>query len=122
MGIEEKAETLSKIIDLKNRVDNHDKEISHVKTQIKTLNEKVNKHEEEDVLEKRKFENQIKRSIWEVFEMAKGHRKTIEEHSHRIEDSKERLDKLQDIVTWSVRLLLGLFITTLLGAILKFVL
>ena len=119
MAKEEKAETLTKIIELKNRVDNHDKEIHTVKTQIKDINEKIQKNKDEEVIERRKLENKIKRSIWEVLEMAKGNRKTIEEHSHRIEDSKERLDQLQDIVKWALRLLLGLFITTIIGALLR---
>ena len=119
MAKEEKAETLTKIIELKNRVDNHDKEIHTVKTQIKDINEKIQKNKDEEAIERRKLENKIKRSIWEVLEMAKGNRKTIEEHSHRIEDSKERLDQLQDIVKWALRLLLGLFITTIIGALLR---
>ncbi len=119
MAKEEKAETLTKIIELKNRVDNHDKEIHTVKTQIKDINEKIQKNKDEEVIERRKLENKIKRSIWEILEMAKGNRKTIEEHSHRIEDSKERLDQLQDIVKWALRLLLGLFITTIIGALLR---
>lgn len=119
MAKEEKAETLTKIIELKNRVDNHDKEIHTVKTQIKDINEKIQKNKDEEVIERRKLENKIKRSIWEVLEMAKGNRKVIEEHSHRIEDSKERLDQLQDIVKWALRLLLGLFITTIIGALLR---
>ena len=119
MAKEEKAETLTKIIELKNRVDNHDKEIHTVKTQIKDINEKIQKNKDEETIERRKLENKIKRSIWEVLEMAKGNRKTIEEHSHRIEDSKERLDQLQDIVKWALRLLLGLFITTIIGALLR---
>lgn len=119
MAKEEKAEALSKLIELKNKVDSHDKQLHVVNSQIKDMNEKIEKNRQEELLERRKLENKLKRSIWEVFEMAKGNRKVIEEHSHRIEDSKERLDQLQDIVKWSLRLLMGLFITTIIGALLR---
>lgn len=110
MEKEERADTLIKIIDLKNKVDEHEKEIHIIKTQVKDINEKIQKNKSEEVIERRKLENKIKRLIWEVFEIAKGNRKIIEEHNNRIEDTKEKLDQLQDIVKWALRLLLGLFI------------
>ena len=45
-----------------------------------------------------------------------------QEQNHRITDTKERVDKLQNIVSWAIYTIAGLFITTLIAAILKFVL
>ena len=112
---EQKAETLARMIGLHNQV-------SETKAQIRTLTARVDKLEEKNCVEHREMKNTIKHTAWEIGQLAIGHRAEIDKQNHRITDTKERVDKLQNIVSWAIYTIAGLFITTLIAAILKFVL
>ncbi len=99
----QKAETLKNLIGM------HEKQ-EKLQTEVKRLDTRVSVLERTNAQEHRLIKNQVKRTAWEVGKLATGHRKDIEEHSHRITDTKERLDDLQKIVNWAIYTIVGLFI------------
>lgn len=111
----QKAETLKNLIGM------HEKQ-AKLQSDVTRLDRRVTVLEETNTLEHRQIKNQVKRTAWEMGQLAIGHRKDIEAHSHRITDTKERLDDLQKIVNWTIYTIIGLFITTVLAAVIKFAL
>jgi DNA anti-recombination protein RmuC len=83
---------------------------------LETLESQVHQH----ASEQRRLSNQVKRTSWEVAKLALRQRKDVEDQSHRITDTKERLDKIQKIVDWTLYTILGLLLTTALGAVIKY--
>lgn len=117
----QKEAILRKLIDLKTDIQEAKREAHEAKFEVKRLAQRVEDVRMEGFDERRKLENKIKRSIWEVLEMTIGNRKKIEEVSRRAEDTSTRFDKIESIVTWTLRGIIGLFIATLVGAICKLV-
>lgn len=117
---QQKEAILHKLIELKTEVQDAKKEAHEAKFEVKKLERRVEEVRIEGFEERRKLENKIKHSIWEVFEMAAGNRKKIEEVSRRAEDTQERFDRIEEIVTWTLRGIVGLFVATIVGAILKY--
>jgi tetrahydromethanopterin S-methyltransferase subunit G len=118
---EQKEEILSRLIKVKQRVDTHDQQILEAHDRIDGLEEKVEEIRKEAYLDRRKFGNKIKRTTWELSKMAMGQRKIVEQHSFRLTDTKKRLDKVEKVVRWVGYTIAGLFVATLVGAVLKFV-
>jgi len=87
---------------------------------IKQLDKKIEEVRVENVIERRKLENKIKRSVWEVLQIALGNRKKIEEVSHRVTDTSERFDKIEQTIDWVMKTLIGLFITAVFGGIIAY--
>ena len=71
--------------------------------------------------EHRKTINQFKRSIWEITQIALGHKQDVEKLSHRIGDTEDRFNKIEGVVTWTMRGVIGLFLTTLVAAVFKYI-
>ena len=113
--VSEKAETLKNLIGMHERQSQTEKRVERLEKRVDVL-EKTNTSEH------RAINNQVKRTLWEMAQLAIGHRKDIEDHSHRITDTKERIDELQKIVNWAIYTVIGLFITTILAAVFKFAL
>jgi len=111
----QKAETLKNLIGMHEK---HEK----LQTEVKRLDTRVSVLEKTNAQEHRQIKNQVKRTAWEMGKLATGHRKDIEDQSHRITDTKERLDDLQKIVNWAIYTIVGLFITTVIAAVIKFAL
>ena len=117
---QQKEAILHKLIELKGEVQDAKKEAHEAKFAVKKLEQRVEEVRMEGFEERRKLENKIKHSVWEVFEIAIGNKKKIEELSRRAEDTQERFDRIEDIVTWTLRGIVGLFVATIVGAVLKF--
>jgi len=94
------------------------KENSFLKEQYKKTNIRVGMLEKE-IIEHRKTINNIKRNIWEVFEISIGNRKKVEKLSRRIEDTTEKYDRLQETINWISKLVIGLIITSVITAALN---
>lgn len=118
---QQKIATIHKIVELRTKTDEAIKEAKEAKMEVKRLAQRVEEVRLEGFDERRKLENKIKRSLWEVMQLALGNRKKVEEMSHRIEDTSEKLDKIQDIITWVFRGMIGLFAVTLVTALLKLI-
>jgi len=106
-----KTEIANRLIDLK-------KENGELKEQNKKTNVRVGMLEKE-MAEHRKTINQVKRSVWEVFEISTGNRKKVEELSRRVEDTAEKYDRIQDTINWMAKLVIGLIITSVITAALN---
>jgi len=106
-----KTEIANKLIDLK-------KENGDLKEQNKKTNIRVGILEKE-MAEHRKIINNVKRSIWEVFEISIGNRKKVEELSRRVEDTTEKYDQIQETINWISKLIVGLIITSVITAALN---
>ncbi len=118
---QQKIDTLSKIIEVKRELEETKKIAIDAKLETMKLSRRLDVVES-DSNEHRKNINHIKRSVWEVVQIAMGNKKQVEALSHRAEDTEERFDRIEEIMTWTMRGIVGLFLTTLVGAILKFVL
>lgn len=103
MDKEEKIEMIKDII-------NNKKRIEHLEYEHKTLSSRVGRLEN-DFTEHRKKSNEVKRTAWEAFNIATGNRDKVELNSHRIGDTKEKFDKIEDAIRWVVRAVIGLMIT-----------
>mgnify|MGYP001294741394 CR=1 FL=1 len=106
-----KTEIANKLIDLK-------KENGELKEQNKKTNIRINRLENE-MAEHRKTINQVKRSVWEVFEIATGNRKKVEDLSRRVDDTTEKYDRIQETINWISKLIIGLIITSVITAALN---
>jgi len=109
----EKIETAKHIIDMRRQIQQNTND-------IKQLDKKIEEVRVENVIERRKLENKIKRSVWEVLQIALGNRKKIEEVSHRVTDTSERFDKIEQTIDWVMKTLIGLFITAVFGGIIAY--
>lgn len=110
-----------KITTLKNIVGLHEK-LETTKAEVARLDKRVATLEHVNSEEHRHIKNQVKRTAKTVIQLAVGHRKDIEASNHRITDTAEKLDGMQKIVDWVFYTIAGLVITSILGAILKYVL
>lgn len=108
------AETAKHIINMQQKIQKNTEEIQR-------LDKKIDDIKREGVEERRKLENKLKRSLWEVLQIALGNKEKVEKLSHRTEDSEERLDKVENTIDWVMRTLIGLFITTVFSAIIMYV-
>jgi len=106
-----KVEIANKIIDLK-------KENGELKEESKKTSIRVSRLEKE-MSEHRKTINNVKRSVWEIFEISTGNRKKVEELSRRIEDTTEKYDEIQETINWISKLVIGLIITSVITAALN---
>lgn len=109
----EKIETAKHLINMKRQIQRHENEIQR-------LDRKIDVVRQEAADERRKLDNKIKRSIWEVLQIALGNRKKIEEVSHRASDTSERLDRIEQTVDWVMKTLIGLFITAVFGGVISY--
>lgn len=98
-----KIDTIKEIIKVKiqtARLEHHYNELSS----------RVDKIEDEHA-NHRKKSNEIKRTAWEAMNLATGNRDKVELNSHRITDTKEKYDSIEDGIKWIVRATIGLMIT-----------
>lgn len=118
---QQKIDTLSKIIEVKRELEETKKIAIDAKMETTRLSKRLD-IVESDNNENRKNINHIKRSVWEVVQIAMGNKKQVESLSHRVTDTEERFNRIEEVITWTMRGVIGLFLTTLAGAVLKFVL
>lgn len=109
----EKIETAKHII-------NMHRKIQHNTNEIRRLDKKIDTVRIESEMERRRLENKIKRSVWEVLQITLGNRKKVEEMSHRTTDTAERLDKVEQTIDWVMKTLIGLFITAVFGGVIAY--
>lgn len=110
---QEKIETAKKLITMQ-------RQIAENTSEIRRLDKKIEEVRYEGLVERRKLENKLKRSMWEILQITLGNRKKVEEVSHRVEDSAERLDKIEQTIDWIMKTLIGLFITTVFGGVIAY--
>jgi len=103
-----KTQVAKKMIDLK-------KETISLKQDLSETNKRVAKLEVESA-EHRKAINQVRRSLWEYIQIALGHRKDVEKLSHRVDDTSERFDKIEETIDWTTKLIVGVVVTGIVTA------
>lgn len=96
------------------------RKIQHNTNEIRRLDKKIDTVRIESEMERRRLENKIKRSVWEVLQITLGNRKKVEEMSHRTTDTAERLDKVEQTIDWVMKTLIGLFITAVFGGVIAY--
>ena len=114
---QEKAESLTKIIQLKEDLDKTKAHVSKLDNKIVELNEKVDKN----YREQRKTANSFKYYINVILEIAKGHKEEVAKNQKRETDTKEKLDRIEDILKWVSRSIAGLLVVTIFAAVLKYI-
>lgn len=103
MDKEEKIEMAKDIINNQKRIEKLESSHKHLSGRVGRL--------EDDYANHRKKSNEIKRTAWEAYNIATGNRDKVELNSHRITDTKEKFDKIDDGIKWIVRAVIGLMIT-----------
>jgi len=98
-----KTQIAKKMIDMK-------KETIALRQDLHETNKRVDRLEAEGA-EHRRVLNHVKRSVWEHFKIAMGHRKDVERLSHRVDDTSERFDKIEETIDWSTKLVVGVVVT-----------
>ncbi len=111
---DEKIEMAKHLINMHRKIQSNTNE-------IRRLDKKIESVRLEGIEERRRLDNRLKRSIWEVLQISIGNRKQVEKMSHRVDDTSERLDKIEEVTDWVMKTLIGLFITTVFGAIIMYV-
>jgi predicted nucleic acid-binding Zn-ribbon protein len=112
----DKTEALVNLIQMKQDLDKTKSNVSALDSRVSDLETTVRKNYEDQ----RKLSNKVKFNVWQVGQLAIGHKKEVEDRLRRDTDTKEKLDQLQSIVNWSITTIVGLLITTIIAAILKY--
>lgn len=84
-----------------------------------SLKNDLNKYEQSATNERRKMKVDIDRKAEEIKTMVVGNRNDIDKLWYRSDDHNEDLKSLQEIIQWIEKTILGVFITVVLGFIVK---
>lgn len=112
MDKEEKIEIVTGIIENKKRIEKLEDSHRHLSRRVD--------HIESSGMEHRKKINEVKRTAWEAVNIATGNRDKVELNSHRISDTKEKFDKIEDSMKWVFRSVVGLIIVVIGTVILDY--
>ncbi len=90
-----------------------------VKREFNKINKKIEATKIELENERRRSEKNFERQIKEIKVLLLGNKKDIQELYRRSTDNTDEIEKLQNIVSWTFKTIVGIVITVLLTSILN---